>query len=108
MLKHSLVDAEREPLNACLDPRRPALRDQLIAATKERDVERVGLAAESLAKSNDVSVQTALAEVLTRGTPTERTGCWSTANVAWALAAVTTTLGPAACPDELTGKAARV
>ncbi len=124
MLKHSLVDSEREPLNACLDPRRPALRDQLLAALRDRDAERVGLAAESLAKSTDVSVQTALAEVLTRGAPTERTGCWSTAKVAWALAAVTTTLGsaeastrkalldvaraPTACPDELTGKAARV
>ncbi|MBL8935434.1 MAG: hypothetical protein JNM69_12840 [Archangium sp.] len=124
MLKHSLVDSEREPLDACLDPRRPALRDQLLAALRDRDAERVGLAAESLAKSNDVIVQNALAEVLTRGAPTERAGCWSTAKVTWALAAVTTTLGtaesstrkalldvaraPAACPDELTGKAARV
>lgn len=124
MLRHLLVDSEREPLNACLDPRRPALRDQLLATLRERDAERVGLAAESLAKSTDVSVQTALAEVLTRGAPTERTGCWSTAKVTWALECCTTTLGsaeastrkalldvaraPAACPDELTGKAARV
>ncbi len=124
MLKHSLVDSEREPLNACLDARRPALRDHLVAALRDSDTERVGLAAESLAKSNEVSVQTALATALSREVPTDSAGCWSRAKVAWALAQVTTTLGtadgatrqalidlaraPAACPTELTGKAARV
>lgn len=124
MLKHSLVDSEREPLNACLEARRPALRDQLLAALRDSDTERVGLAAESLAKSNEVSVQTTLATALTREAPTDSAGCWSRAKVAWALAQVTTTLGtadaatrkalidvaraPPACPTELTGKAARV
>lgn len=124
MLKHSLVDSEREPLNACLDARRPALRDQLVAALHDRDAERIGLAAESLAKSNEVSVQTALATALSREVPTDSAGCWSRAKVAWALAQVTMTLGtadastrkalidvaraPPACPTELTGKAARV
>ncbi|MER2563806.1 MAG: hypothetical protein ABTQ32_23955 [Myxococcaceae bacterium] len=124
MLKHSLVDSEREPLNACLDARRPGLRDQLVAALHDRDAERIGLAAESLAKSNEVSVQTALATALSREVPTDSAGCWSRAKVAWALAQVTTSLGtadgatrqalidlaraPAACPTELTGKAARV
>ena len=127
LLAHHLVDSERDPLLACLSPlvkRRPVLRDRLIAATAENDPERVGVAAEALAKSADAAAQAALALALEKTRPSDSEHCWSAAKLAWSLASITVERGeaaspvrkvladlaraPPACPAALTGKAARV
>ncbi len=126
-LSATLVDSERSPLLECLRATiatSSPIRSRVLRGLS--DPNQVETAAEALVSQTEVDVELALTQAMAdlAHLPESRSRCWKQAKLSWALASVVVArkaatrltlahlqselLADPACPNELTGKAARV